>query len=429
VNGFKGNYVHYAILGFLILSIISGIRFNIGYQNIYVDLPVVVLFIINFSLITHLMLKNKMAVISVDQAFKNKLLFLLLLLAGIILILFLQGYVLNIYDTSLYTYHMNVFINVALLAVMFYCLSFMNFNATTFFMIISVYALANSLLGVMQYIFNKSFLPFSAQDTIDYYEGVTITKRVFGFVGASNGAGNLGAILFSVLLYYHLKRRSYVSLFILLSNVIFVVLTFTRIGYMSIIAQLLVYILFSKMQDYNHWIKRILVGICSVFAVLIAYRLFYHDIYQVLVVSRGNTESHRFTQFNTAFELFKEHIWFGIGAGQYIPFMQSNFGVNDIALHSQFMNIMVEQGLISVLFFIVIYISLFVWSLKIYKEERWLPISLAIGNLIVVNFNPNQYYSICIYTFFILIYGLVFLKRTDGYTDMLFTRGRNVELK
>jgi len=402
--------MHLTVLGILILGMVSSIRFNIGYQGIYVDLSLVILIISNFALLVHLMLRSKTNPIQPIRQERNKLNLLTFLLIAILLILCLQGYILNIYDTSLFTYHLNVFFNMMLFACLLYCLSLAGLDRMTFMLAIATYSLANSLLGVLQYVFNKSFLPFTTNDTVNYYEGAVVTKRVFGFVGASNGAGNLGAILFSVLLYYYLKKRSMFGFVALSLNLLFVVLTFTRIGYLSIGVQCIIFLLFSKVKNHHQWIKRSLLGILSLFVGVVAYQMFYDDVYRILFLDRGDTESQRFTQFYDAFQLFKDHIWFGVGAGQYVPFRIASSGVEDIALHSQFMNILVEQGLISFGLFALFYILLWVWSVRKFKGEVWLPLSLMIGNLIVTNFNPNQYYSICIYTFTILAFGLVFLK-------------------
>ncbi|WP_371860500.1 O-antigen ligase family protein [Paenibacillus chibensis] len=283
--------------------------------------------------------------------------------------------------------------------------------------IIAVYSLFNSFLGVFQYIFNRSFLLFSTSENINYYEGAVVSKRVFGFVGASNGAGNLGAILFSVLLYYFIKKRNFLSLSALLMNLVFVLLTFTRIGYLSICIQMLVYLVSSHKGNIHHWLKRCLIGIATILAAFIAFQVFYKDIYQVLFVDRGDTQSNRFSQFSEAIIVMKDHPWFGIGAGQYVSYVENHYGLEDIVLHSQFLNILIEQGIFSFALFLLIYFLLFIWSLKVYKGEAWFPVSLMLGNFITVNFNPNQYYSICIYTFFILAYGMIFLGKSDDRNE------------
>ncbi|OAB47071.1 O-antigen ligase family protein [Paenibacillus antarcticus] len=413
LNVFKGNTIQGILLGILIFGMVSNVRFNIGYPNINIDMPFIILFIYNLALLAHMMLSSKINELKLDDISRTQLNRVILLLSSVLLVLFFQVYISQIYDIGLYSFHFNVFINLILLALFFYFLSVNQFSINTFFAVIVMYSICNSLLGVLQYVFNRSFLLSSASDSINYYEGAVVTKRVMGFVGASNGAGNLGAILFSVLLYYFLKKKNFFSGIALLLNILFVVLTFTRIGYLSIVIQCLIFVVFSKIRDKHQLLRRCLIGILSIFVGVIAYLIFFDDVYQILFINRGDTESNRFVQFNEAFRIMKENLWFGVGAGQYNSYIEANHGIQDIVLHSQFINILIEQGLISFILFSMIYIILFIWSTRVFKDDVWLPISLMIGNFIVVNFNPNQYYSMCILTFFILIYGLIFLKKTS----------------
>ena len=418
LNVFKGDFVHSFTIGCVIVGMISGIRFNVGEQDIYVDLPFVMLVLLNCALLIQVFLKSRINHLVVHIEIRRKLNLVFILISGMIVLLILQVYMVQLYDIGLYIYHINVFINMLLLTLMFYLLSLMELKTSTWLVGSAIYSLANSMLGLLQYMFNKSFLPFATEGSINYYEGAVITKRVMGFVGASNGAGNLGAILFSVLLYYHYKKRSLGSLVILLLNVLFIILTFTRIGYLSVCIQFLIVIIMTGVADHRQWIRRYVIGLVSIVAVIIAYQVYGEDLYQTFIVNRGDTQSNRFTQFAAAFNIFKDHIWFGVGAGQYIPYQQANFGIKDIVLHSQFINILVEQGLVSFILYMAMYIVLFIWSLRKFKDELWLPVSLFVGNLVVVNFNPNQYYSICIYTFLIVVLGLLFSsdKSVDVYT-------------
>ncbi|MHA0857853.1 O-antigen ligase family protein [Paenibacillus sp. CMAA1364] len=410
IHVFERSYIQYITIGLVIVTMISGIRFNIGYLNIYIDLPFVILLVINATLLIHIFLRSRINPLEIPIHLKSKLNIITVIISGVICILMFQCYMVELYDISLYVYHVNISINLLLLTLMFYLLSLIEFKKEPFLIGIAVYSLVNSILGILQFIFNKSFLPFAAEESINYYEGVVVTKRVMGFVGASNGAGNLGTILFPILLYCFYKKKSLGSLIILLLNVLFLFLTFTRIGYLSVCLQFLIFIMMSSIVDHRQWIRRYVIGIVCIAIAVTVYQIFGHDLYQSLIVNRGDTQSSRFVQFALAFNLLKDHVWFGVGAGQYIPYLQSNLGISDIVVHSQFLNVLVEQGLVSFILYVMLYLFLFVWSLRRFKDELWLPVSLFVGNLTVVNFNPNQYYSICIYTFFIIVLGLLFTR-------------------
>ncbi|MWV43687.1 hypothetical protein GRF59_08560 [Paenibacillus sp. HJL G12] len=402
------------LLSFLLLAMVSSIQLNTGYRDVHVDLTVFILFTTDLSLLVHLVLKSKLQSLPKHQGDRYRLGLVGVSLAMLLIIMVFQGFALNIFDSSLYIYHLNLELNVLLLAFMFYLLGVLQISTSTILRCIVGFSVLNSLLGVLQYITNKSLLLFSAQSSINYYEGARVAKRAIGFVGASNGAGNLAAIFFPVLLYYFMKKRSLFSIAAALLNGLFLFLTFTRIGYLSVCVQFLIFLLYARMGTGHQLLKRLGAIMAAAFAAILVYQIFYDELYQMLFVDRGNTESHRFIQFSGAFQILKEHMWFGLGAGQYVPYMQAYHGIDDIALHSQFLNMLVEQGLFGFAFFLLVYVSLFVWTLKKYKGDGWFPVTLFLGNLIVVNFNPNQYYSLCIYTFFIIAYGLVFGWREDA---------------
>ncbi|BFH64111.1 O-antigen ligase family protein [Paenibacillus azoreducens] len=414
------------LLGLVLLAMVSNIQLNIGYENVRVDITVFVLLIVNLSLSVHLMLKNKLQTLETDRISGTRFRLAAGSIAFMLLMLLFQGYTLEIYEAGLYVYHLNLLLNLLQMALLFYLLGMLQIHASTLLLCIVCYSVANSVLGLLQYATNKSLLLFSAQDSINYYEGVKVAKRVVGFVGASNGAGNLGAILFPVLLYYFMQRKSLFAFTAMLLNAAFLFLTFTRIGYLSVCVQFLIFLFFAPLGNRYGLMKKIGMIIAAGLAAVIAYQLFFDQLYQILFLDRGDTESHRFMQFTGAFSVLREHLWFGLGAGQYIPYMQTHHGIDDIALHSQFLNALVEQGIFGFMMFFFAFGALFVWSLKKYKGEGWFPVALFLGYFIVANFNPNQYYSLCTYTFFAIAFVLVFARKSP---DMRQSAKQNVQME
>lgn len=400
-----------ALLCFLLAVMVSSIQLSLGYRDVYLDATVFVLFSADLSLLVHLVLKSKYQVLRSEAASGKRFGLVAAALAIILLALAAQGYVLDMSAIGLYVYNVNMFLNLLLFALLFYLLGKLQVRTSTILQCIVWFSVCNSSLGLLQYAMNKSLLLFSAEDTINYYEGARVGKRVVGFVGASNGAGNLGAILFPVLLYEWMRRKSLLHLAAMLLNAAFLFLTFTRIGYLSVCVQFLVFLFYARMGQRHPLLKKLGAMSAAGIAGVLVYRIFYDEMFRVLFLDRGDTESHRFVQFRMAFQILKEHAWFGLGAGQYVPYMQTYHGIDDIAIHSQFINELIEQGIFGFLLFFLVYASLFLWSLGKYKGERWFPVALFIGNFIVVNFNPNQYYSLCTYTFFIIALGLVFTRK------------------
>ncbi|GIO53031.1 hypothetical protein BCV73_05915 [Paenibacillus sp. SSG-1] len=398
-------------IGMVLLAAVSGIQLSAGFRDVHVDLTFFVLMAADLSLIVHLMLRRRIHRLGNDSSGLARLQTVSIFIVLLLLVLVFQGFVSEIYESGLYVYHLNVYVNILLMASLLYMLARMQLNASWLLQLIVVYSLANSLLGILQYVTNRSYLLFAAEDSINYYEGVKVAKRVVGFVGASNGAGNLAAVLFPVLLMYFLNKRTFFGAAALLLNLLFLFLTFTRIGYLSVCVQFLVFLLTGKIGVQYQLLKKLGIVMFAALAGLIIYQMYFDQLNQILFLDRGNTESHRFVQFYEAFGIMKEHMGIGLGAGQYIPYMQIHHGVNDIALHSQFLNAFVELGTIGGILFFTTYVLLFLWSLRLYKGERWFPLCLFIGNFIVANFNPNQYYSLCVYTFFIIAFGFVFARR------------------
>ncbi|PEY45586.1 hypothetical protein CN356_32000, partial [Bacillus cereus] len=125
---------------------------------------------------------------------------------------------------------------------------------------------------------------------------------------------------------------------------------------------------------------------------------------------RGETGDYRLYQFEFAGNLIKENLWFGIGAGNFNDIVSIKFNIPQIGiLHSQWLNIIVEQGIISFLLIMIINLIIFLRMIRVYnKQNLWLPLSLFLGNAIVINANANQYYEINNFIFYFIVCGLLF---------------------
>ncbi|ASS89468.1 O-antigen ligase family protein [Aeribacillus pallidus] len=414
-------------LALILFSISINVSFQVyQFQNqiLYLNLATLVIFIIVISLIFYyILLKNKVNTLKSkknDQAKNFYILFLSIL--TIILIICLQFYLRRIYDINLYFHHLTMYITICLLMIWFYLTSkITNYqqNNIIIFRLILLTATINFIISVLQYVFNKSFLPSDPNASINYYEGVEVVKRVWGIVGASNGAGNLGAIFFPILLYYSYKTKSKIALLVFVLNIIFVALTLTRIAYLAIIIELLIFVIYISFKNisYKNLGIRIFVLLFSSFVLSFCIYLYYDDAYKLLFLDRGDTESHRFTQFLMVIDLVKGYPIFGVGAGQYVYFLYSNYRVIDLAVHSQFLNVMVETGTLAFTLYFIIYIYMLIGILKNFPSDPWFPVSLFIGNFIVVNFNPNQYYNVSVYIFIFTSLALLFYKNNYETND------------
>lgn len=297
---------------------------------------------------------------------------------------------------------------------------------------ISYIAIGNGALAIVQFVLNKKLLPGMFNITLDYSAGgLPSVKRAVGFAITNNAAGNFSVILFAAVLYNYLNRKSKVNLLALVLTCIFSLLTFTRTGYLGIIIVLFVFTIL-YMKD---GIKEKIVGIKSDFKkirskyfntklklypivtiLLLSFCWIMYKLYDILVVKRGNTLWSRFDQYNRSFEIFLQHPFIGIGAGQYKVFYYNHTNVVDIDIHSQYLNILVEQGIvIAILFFILNIYILYKGIAKCEKKlQKTFLIAIFIGNFICSNVIPNQDYLINNFMYYMIMYCFVYNRKVEN---------------
>ncbi|HDV8360449.1 TPA: O-antigen ligase family protein [Bacillus cereus] len=309
---------------------------------------------------------------------------------------------------------------IQLLIIVLYNLSKKGLAEYTVINSILIFSFFNSILSILQFITNKTLLIGNFNNSINYTEGLMVVKRVVGFVGANNGAGNLAAILYPVLLYALVKRRNLYTLVVFILNVIFVILTLTRVGMLAIIVSTIIYYIFTQTKSKEKILGRML-SIASMALMLgLFYVLYGNKLIDLLFKYRGETGDYRLYQFEFAGNLIKENLWFGIGAGNFNDIVSIKFNIPQIGiLHSQWLNIIVEQGIISFLLIMIINLIIFLRMIRVYnKQNLWLPLSLFLGNAIVINANANQYYEINNFIFYFIVCGLLFSKHENSRNIM-----------
>lgn len=337
---------------------------------------------------------------------------ILILLLPIYISFFLQYFYGGIFNVELYITNLVVYLVIGLLALFFCFISSFNISIYFFEKIILYVSFFNSILGFLQYITNKKLLLYDFNSDIEYTEGLVTVKRVVGLVGVNNGAGNLGAILFSILLFIYMRNRKKIFLVALIFDFIFTLLTFTRIAYVAIAITLIIAFFSVKMTE-KSVIKRLFILISSVFMLVLVGNKFFELTYKILFEYRGNTEEYRLFQFKSAITLIRNNFLSGVGSGNYNAMTYLNFGVNNdpIVLHSQWLNVFVEQGFISFTGFVALNIYLLYKFLKSNNIiNKAFPISFFITNFIVSNFNPNQYYEINIFVYYICVLSYIYLR-------------------
>ncbi|MDU4828426.1 MAG: O-antigen polymerase [Clostridium perfringens] len=280
-------------------------------------------------------------------------------------------------------------------------------------------AIYNSILSIAQYFTGIKLLPGVWFDSIYFLEGANSVKRVVGVVGSNNAAGNFGAILFVVILYNAVKRRRVIDFLALGLTSIFSIITLTRIGYLAIGVSIIIFYFFTNWSNKKIFIFKYILLLFGIMLGGIILFKFGYLIYETLFIKRGHTSDYRFTQFTFVLNyLLPNNYLLGVGAGQMNNYIYNNYYYYELDLHSQYLNVLIEQGIFMFINFIVLNVSIFIKMIKRFKNynlERIFIISLFISNLICSNYNPNQYYL----SNNVLYYLIVFVIAFGGYPKFI----------
>lgn len=319
----------------------------------------------------------------------------------------------QIYDVAKFLNIFIMYFSIYLISKTYKSLRYIDFDNIRNF--INYIAIFNGSLSIVQYITGKKLLPGMFSQSIYYGNGSNIVKRIVGFAGTNNSGGNFSAILFSIVFFNYIKNRKKIDLIALIFTVIFSILTLTRIGYLTIFIELLVYLLFTKWNTIKYILKKVRILIISIFISLLVIISFGQQIYNILFIKRGNTSMWRDIQFNNIFEkIIPNNTFFiGIGPGQYKYYAYYNLGYKDIDIHSQYINILAEQGVFIFILFLILNIFLLLKALKCVEEniEKSFVIGLFLANFVCCNYNPNQYYLINNIFYYLLIYLIIYKNK------------------
>lgn len=330
------------------------------------------------------------------------------------IIISLFDVVFRVSDYVSYLTIFHTYLSIFLLYLIFKSLNQININSILY--AFNYLAIVNGILSVAQYITGKKLLIGNINESILYTEGLVIAKRAIGVAGTNNAAGTFAALLFGVVLYNVTKRKDLLSIISLILTLLAAILTLTRISYVAIIIEMVIFGILTINKNKKKIYEKVI--FISFISPIVLVFLFYIRmiIYQKLFAERGNTTSSRFDQYERIFDnLFPDNLIFGIGSGQYKSYMLTQFNFRDIDIHSQYLNILVESGII---FFILFVILNFTLSIKIIKSNcdkhlKILTILIFVSNLLCANFNPNQYYYLNNIVYFMILFSIYFKSKLD----------------
>jgi len=299
--------------------------------------------------------------------------------------------------------------------------SISNININKIFYSLNYVAIFNSILGIAQFITGKQLLLGSFNSPILYTEGAVDTNRAVGIAASNNSGGNFGALIFGIILYNCFSRnRSKLSWIALFLTLIFSALTLTRIGFVGIIFEILIfYLAYSPMNRKEQKLK-LISGYIGLLIIIILLAFFRNSIYNKLFIERGDTSSSRLIQYERVYNyILNNKLLFGIGDGQYRNYMYSTYHILDLQIHSQYLNILAEQGLILFLLYVLFNIFIFVrilLSKKINRNLKVLSIMIFTANFICSNVNPNQYYYLNNVLYYLIMFGIYFYSKQKNTT-------------
>ncbi len=331
--------------------------------------------------------------------------------------LFSEPLFMKLYSTGSYSMYLFTYLNLELMLVLFLLLSALEYDVKSITGVICLFSLLNGFVAVMQGITGRLLVDFSSAG--QQLTRLSIGTRVSGFITGDNGGGNLGVILFPVLLYNYKKNKGLFNLFLVAADSAFIFFTFTRIAYLALAVELLIFSLsFFKPMSAKDMFKITFKVAAAGCAGIYLYANYFSEAVYLFFIQRGDTQMERFMQFPKAVNAFLSSPILGTGHGQYNQYALYKLGIFDnLVIHSQLLNILVEEGIIVFTIFCAFNIYLLVALMKKFrnKAEQIYIIMLFAGNLICINFNPNQTYEINIYLYYFILFGFLYAGKGDSF--------------
>lgn|GEM_PF-1158536 len=382
------------------------IKLSVGSYDIEIGLFSIILLV--YLYIFFIMYKKKYKKKNKDK----KILLMFICLSLINVYMLLEPIFLYIYSFESYSLYLLIYLDVELMLIVFLTLRRFNYNIKIIINVVSVFSLMNVSLGFLQFMTDRVLINF--KDPSQQLTQLYIGGRVSGFVMGDNGGGNLGVILFPVLLYKYKKHKNIFNFSLILADVLFVIFTFTRVAYFAICVELLIFIILSvKISSIKNLTKHIATYSFVACVGIYSYLNYFDKIINILFLKRGDTQDDRFIQFPIAIKAFFSTPILGTGHGQYNNYVLYKFGIVDkYVIHSQFLNMIVEEGIINFILFIIFNVCLIYMLIKKYnkKKELLFIIMIVVGNVICINFNSNQTYEINIIIYYLILFGFLFAR-------------------
>lgn len=210
-------------------------------------------------------------------------------------------------------------------------------------------------------------------------------SRIGGTLISANAAGSYLSLLlapaFSIMLTKLKRPYKWLGLIAFICGMIALILTGSRGAWLALFISFLIFGIVSFRRG---WLDLRIVVIGAVIGILIGL-VFFSPIYERIFGYDAGAAAGRIPQNQVAFQIIKDHPFFGVGANNY-PVIQQRYLALDpnntvfrYAVHNKYLLVWAETGFLGLLFFILFLISTLRQGFKISRFEDQLLSPLALG--------------------------------------------------
>jgi O-antigen ligase len=243
-----------------------------------------------------------------------------------------------------------------------------------------------SLIIVLMQVVGRGFSFAGIMGNI-YAESTSLegVSRIGGTLISANTAGSYLSMLlvpaFSIMLTKLKKPYKWLGLIAFTCGAIALILTGSRGAWL---AAFISFVIFGIVSFRRGWLDLRIVVIGAVIGILIGLA-FYTPIYDRIFGYDAGAAAGRIPQYQVAFQIIKDHPFFGVGANNY-PVIQPRYlgydSSNKVfrwAVHNKYLLVWAETGFLGLLFFVLFLISTLRQGFKIARIEDHLLSPLALG--------------------------------------------------
>ena len=239
-------------------------------------------------------------------------------------------------------------------------------NIVTSIKILIFYGIVQILFFILNYDINEFIVNLFNLSVSGNTNNLGEFFRVSSLTWDSNYFGNYCIIYMFIILNKKNLNKSDKIFFVLAFNLI--LLTFSKTAYLGV-AILVVYMILNRFNMLLRYKKIIFINILII---ITTYIIFYDVLNPIIIdrfgfiigISRSKSSEYRYNIINLGIDLVKDNFLLGMGIGNFSAYSLNVFGNDFVKFHNTFIQIAVEQGILSLISYLMIIISVCFYSLK-----------------------------------------------------------------